>query len=287
MGDEDYDAIPTHVTRVLAAERVSPAFRRLTLGGHGLERFVTIGPDDFVYVLLPPPGRTELTIGVDFSWTDFYAMDEADRPVGAYYTVREHRPAAGELDIDVFLHDDPGPASGWGASAAPGDPVALWGPRTAWHPPAGTDWWLLAADETALPAAAGILETLPSDAVVRVFAEAADERDVKELPAGPNAEVTWVAKDGHAPGPGGPGGPGHPGDDVARQRLASAVRAAALPAGQAYAWGGGESRSMTALRKYLRREVGLAREQVSLVGYWRAAGAGPEGDTAEADDLDD
>jgi NADPH-dependent ferric siderophore reductase len=275
MGDEDYDAIPTHVTRVLAAERVTPAFRRLTLGGEGLERFVTIGPDDFVYVLLPPPGRTELTIGIDFSWTDFYVMDDVDRPVGAYYTVREHRPDAGELDIDVFLHDDPGPASAWGASAAPGDPVALWGPRTAWHPPAGTDWWLLAADETALPAAARIIEALPADAVVRVFAESAHERDVKDLPAGPNAEITWVAKDGRAPG-----------DDVARELLTDAVRAAALPAGRAYAWGGGESRSMTALRRYLRREVGLAREQVSLVGYWRAAGAGPDGDTGEDDDLD-
>ena len=36
---------------------------------------------------------------------------------------------------------------------------------------------------------------------------------------------------------------------------------------------------MTAVRKYVRREVGLAREQVSLVAYWRH--------DAHAEDPDD
>lgn len=285
MGDEDIDSIPTHVTRVVSAERVSPTFRRLTLGGAGLERFASIAPDEFVYVLLPPPGRSELTIGTDFSWIDYYVMAEADRPVGAYYTVRAHRPGAGELDVDVYLHDDPGPASGWGAVATPGDSVALWGPRTAWHPPAGTEWWLLAADETALPATARILETLPGDAVVRVFAETADRHDVDALPAGPHTEVTWLPRP-HA-GPDHDGRDGSDGRGGRTEALAAAVRAAVLPEGRAYAWGGGESRSMTALRRYLRREVGLAREQVSLVGYWRAAAPGPDGDDDDGEDDDE
>ena len=132
---EDIDAIPTHVTAVVRAEQVSPTFRRLTFGG-GLERFASIAPDEFVYVLVPPPGRTELAIGTDFTWLGYYTMDEADRPVGAYYTVREFRPEAGELDVDVFLHDEPGATSGWAAIAGPGDPAALWGPRTSWARPA-------------------------------------------------------------------------------------------------------------------------------------------------------
>ena len=49
--------------------------------------------------------------------------------------------------------------------ARPGDPVALWGPRTAYAPPAGTDWYLLVADETGLPAVAAILESLPEGTV--------------------------------------------------------------------------------------------------------------------------
>ena len=43
------------------------------------------------------------------------------------------------------------------------------------------------------------------------------------------------------------------------------------PGGTPYVWGGGESRAMTAVRKYVRGEIGLPREAVSLVAYWRHA----------------
>ena len=44
----------------------------------------------------------------------------------------------------------------------------------------------------------------------------------------------------------------------------------------------GESRAMTAVRKYVRQEIGLAREQVSLVAYWRhATHAGDPADDEE------
>ena len=106
--------------------------------------------------------------------------------------------------------------------------------------------------------------------------EAADEAAVRALPAGPNTRVTWLgAADHSTPAPGAGRKPW--------DTLADAVRAMPLPEGRGYAWGGGESRALTALRRYLRKEVGMAREQVSLVAYWRLAldGAGPD------DDLDD
>ena len=43
---------------------------------------------------------------------------------------------------------------------------------------------------------------------------------------------------------------------------------AAWEEGTPYAWGGAESRAMTATRRFLRQERGLAREQVSMVAYW-------------------
>lgn len=285
MGD-DIDAIPTHVTTVVRAERVSPTFRRLTFGG-GLERFASIAPDEFVYVLVPPPGRTELSVGTDFTWLGYYGIDEAERPVGAYYTVREHRPESGELDVDVFLHDEPGPASTWAATAGPGDPAALWGPRTAWEPPGDTDWWLLVADETGLPATARILRTLPSDAVARVFVEAVDEADVRALPAGPNVEVTWLGPAAHHAAGFVAERPAD-GDAAPWDALVDAVRATDLPEGTPYAWGGGESRALTALRKYLRKDVGLPRHRVSLVAYWRLALVGVAAeDDPEDEDVDD
>jgi NADPH-dependent ferric siderophore reductase len=247
--------IRTFLTRVVAVDDIHPHLRQITFGGGDLSTFAPAGPDTFLYLLLPPEGRTELTIDQTFTWSGYEEMPEAERPVGAYYTLRRWRPDAHELDILCVLHGDTGPASRWAERARPGDPVALWGPRTAYAPPAGTDWYLLVADETGLPAVAAILESLPEGTTARVFAEVEDESEHHDLPTSPTFEVVWLHRDGSPVG--------------TTTLLADAVRALPWPGGTPYVWGGGESRTMTAVRRYVRHEVGLAREQVSLVAYWR------------------
>ena len=125
-------------------------------------------------------------------------MAEADRPVGAYYTVRRWDAARRELTMLMVRHGDRGPASAWIDRAAPGDPLALWGPRTAYHPSDDTDWHLLVADDTGLPAVAVILESLPPGAVARVFAEVADASEQQELRGSDDVDVTWLYR-GAAP----------------------------------------------------------------------------------------
>ena len=122
-------------------------------------------------------------------------MPPEEQPVGAYYTVRAWRPEVAELDMLFVLHGE-GHASGWAARARRGDPVALWGPRTGYHPPADTDWLLLVADETGLPAVAVILEQLPAGMPARVLAEVADEHEHQDLPVRQGVEVTWLHRDG-------------------------------------------------------------------------------------------
>jgi NADPH-dependent ferric siderophore reductase len=51
--------------------------------------------------------------------------------------------------------------------------------------------------------------------------------------------------------------------------LIDAVRALPPPTSTTYVWGAGESRTMTGIRKYLRKELGFPREAISLVAYWR------------------
>ena len=53
--------------------------------------------------------------------------------------------------------------------------------------------------------------------------------------------------------------------------LVQAARTTPLPPGRGYVWGGAESRAMTAVRRYVRDELGMGQEQVSLVAYWRRA----------------
>lgn len=259
-------SIRTMVTTVSAVEQVHPHLRRITFRGGDLTTFTPLGPDTFLYVLLPPPGHDELTIDQSFTWDAYREMPEETRPVGAYYTVRAWRPVTAELDMLFVLHEPAGPASAWAASAQPGDPAALWGPREAFEPQAGTDWYLLVADDTGLPAAAVIAETLPEDVRVLVVAEVDGPAERQELPDRPGLDVTWVYRHGAAPG-------------TVADRTLAAVRHLELPAGTGYVWGGGESRTLTAVRRYVRDEVGLSRSQVSLVAYWRHASS-PAGDEA-------
>lgn len=249
-------AIRTFVTSVVAVEDVHPHLRLITFGGGDLATFVPNGPDAFVYVLLPPPGRTELTIDQSFSWEAVPDMPADERPVGAYYTVRRWRPDAGELDALFVLHGDTGPASAWAGRAAVGDPVALWGPRTSWDPPADTDHYLLVADETGLPAVAGVLDLLPATASIQVVAEVASAEERQELPDHPGASVTWLHRDGAEAG-------------TATDLLVDAVRSLEWRGEHPYVFGGGESRALTKVRRFVRDEKGCPREAVSLVAYWR------------------
>jgi NADPH-dependent ferric siderophore reductase len=246
----DPELIPTHVTAVVRTERITSTFVRVTFGG-GLERFEPAGPDQFVYVLLPPPGRFALTIGTDFTWSQHAAMPAPERPVGAYYSVRHVRPAAGELDCDVFLHEPAGPVSSWAMVAGEGAPAALWGPRTAWSPPPGTRRWLLVADETGWPATQAVLEALPGDAEVTVLVEVSDADAL-----GPLASAVRLLPRGTAPA-------------GTTDLLVDAVRSLDLDAANLYAWGGAESRSRRDVRRHLRDQVGLGRDQVSMTPYWR------------------
>lgn len=245
----------TFVTEVVAVEDVHPHLRQVTFGGGDLVGFEPVGPDTFLYLLLPPPGRTELTIDATFTWEAARAMPDDERPVGAYYTLRRWRPEVAELDVLMVLQGDAGPASAWANRAAPGDPVALWGPRTSWAPPADTDEYLLVADETGLPAVAVILETLPTDRPIRVVAEVADEAARQDLPAGDHIDVRWRHRDGAEAG--------------TTTSLVDEVRSLPQPTGTPYVWGGAESRAMTAVRRHVRDQWGLVQDQVSLVAYWR------------------
>jgi NADPH-dependent ferric siderophore reductase len=269
-------ALRTHLAVVDRAVRLTPRVRRITFAGDDLADYRPLAPDQFLYLLLPPPGRTELTVGRDFDWISYHQMPEDERPVGSHYTVRHHRPERGEIDVDFVLHEGPGPAGAWAERARPGDPVALWGPRTTYRPPHRVDWYLLVADETGLPATAAILEHLAGrfDGPVHVVAEVADAREQQPLATMPGQaeqpvlsglRVTWRHRGSAAAG--------------TTTGLFDTVCGLDLPDGAPYIWGGGESRTMTQIRKHVRHQLGLPRERVSLTPYWRH--------TLHADDPDD
>jgi NADPH-dependent ferric siderophore reductase len=230
------------VTQVVRTRQVTPHMKEITFAG-GLEGFRPQAPDTWMWVLLPP-----LPIGPGATYTDISSLPEDQRPVGKNYTVRRWDPATGELDIWFVLHGDSGPCSAWAARADVGDEVGLWGPRAAHEPPTGTTNQLLLADETGLPGALAILEALPDGVDALALVEVAS---AEEEVAGADPRIRWVHRD-------------------RGESLLDAVKGLDLadPSGW-YAWGGAESRDITAIRRHLRETVGFPREACCLVGYWR------------------
>lgn len=113
---------------------------------------------------------------------------------------------------------------------------------------------LLTADETALPAVAGILAWLPPGSHARVWIEVPHAEDLRPLPTGAEAEITWLIRDGEPTG-----------------LVLPAVRAAEPPDGTPYAWVAGEAGAVRALRRHLVGERGFDRRAVEFTGYWRQA----------------
>ncbi|MFD6314405.1 siderophore-interacting protein [Streptomyces nigra] len=250
---------------VVRTRRLGPSLVRVTFGGADLEHFHSDGCDQSLSLFLPHPGQSEPRVPVELGdgwWQAWRELPDDVRAVMRSYTLRALRRDPGEIDIDFVLHTPAGPASSWAARAAAGDRVLVLGPAIAdnrairFRPPADTGPVVLWGDETAVPAVAAVLETLPAGTPAQVWLEVRDPGDVQDLPTAADAEITWLIRNGACP----------EGTPLALDPL----RAAHLPAaGRPYVWLAGESGSVKALRRHFVAERGLDRRRVTFVGYWR------------------
>ncbi|AKL66230.1 siderophore-interacting protein [Streptomyces goshikiensis] len=267
---------------VLRTRRLGHSFLRVTFGGGSLADFRSGGCDQSLSLFLPPAHEehTVLPSTDEDTWFGAWrAMPDADRPVMRSYTVREQRrtpEGADEVDIDFVLHGDASPASRWASGAVAGRRILAIGPAVAenksvrFQPPAATDALLMYADETALPAAAAILDRLASGTRVRAWFEVPHEDDRLILPTLADAEITWIVREGGA------------GREERVQRVLDAMRVAELPGAEApYVWLAGEAGTIRAVRRHIVQERSIDRRAVRFTGYWRL-GASEEELLAEA-----
>jgi len=231
----------------------SPPLRRVQRVRHELRRrplqVARVEPLGAGFVSVTFSGE-ELADFVSASFDDhvkFILGAETAEPVMRDYTPRSFDNAARELTIEFALHEA-GRASAWARQARAGDSVLVGGPRGSFIVPTDYDWHLLVGDVTALPAIRRRLEELPAGARTIVVAHAEpDER--LPLATQADAEVHWVA--------------------TPQELLTSAARLA-LPAGEGFAWAGGEASVMAALRRILREDKGLPKEAMRVAAYWKS-----------------
>lgn len=248
-----------YAARVVGLRHLSTHMMRVTLGGDGIAALRNAGPDASIKLFFPLVGQQRPTVPAadgdnTLSWYRTYlAMPDDVRPPMRTYTIRAHRPESAQIDVDFALHAEAGPATRWVQAARPGDEVAFLAPHGLYSVPTEAAWQLLIGDESALPAIASIVESLPAGAQARAFVEVDGPADELPMNTPGTLETTWVHRGGAPHG----------------DRLLDAVRAARLPAGSPYAWVAGEAGLVKFARRHLVRDREVPKRMITFTGYWR------------------
>ena len=243
--------------RVERIERLTPRMVRIVLGGPGLASYrPTDFTDQYVNVLIPPDDAPyEVPFDVD------EARDSGHRPAGRRYTIRRWDPEVREVTIDFVVHGDVGSTGRWANRASVGDLLQFAGPSGGYAPDPDADWYLMAGDESAIPAIAASLEVAPAGrpALAVLLVDGA----AHELALDTDADLTttWVHRADH---------------DDPSAAFVDAVVGLTFPTGRVSAFVHGEATETRAVRKHLLGDRGLDRADLSVSPYWR------RGDTDEA-----
>jgi NADPH-dependent ferric siderophore reductase len=255
---------PVHTFEVVRTEQLTSHMVRVVLGGNGFDTFTPSEfTDSYVKLLFVADDVDVAALPQPLTLDSFADLPAAKKPVVRTITVRRADPGSREITVDIAVHGDYGAAGPWAATALPGQPMYLMGPSGAFAPDPAADWYLLAGDETALPAISVALESLPANAIGRAFIEIAEPEDEIPLTAPEGVQINWLYRGGRADLI----GEDRAGDNAP---LVEAVKTAFWLPGQVHAFIHGEAQAvMHNLRPYIRKERGVEAKWASISGYWR------------------
>ncbi|KRD21150.1 MULTISPECIES: siderophore-interacting protein [unclassified Streptomyces] len=220
---------------VTGAEDVTGDYRRLHLSDGGLLAATGVHPTLWVRL-----------------W-----FDNAGRPHQRAYTLVDPDPAAGAFGLEFALHD--GAASDWARAAVPGDTIEATVQGTGFAPPVpAPSHVLVIGDPASLPAINSLLgegegALGPVPATVWFEGEA-DGLPFRTDPA--RHEIRHVPRRDS----------GAELVERVRAELPGLLRATPDP----YVWIACDTHTTRTLSAYLRKELGVPKERVHALGYWRA-----------------
>lgn len=243
-----------HDTRMRLLEVVSltditPLMRRFRLRGD-MTGFASAGHADHIKAFFFPEGVEPQVVPIGPNGAEFAP---GQRPEMRDYTPRYWNIAEGWIELDFVLHGD-GPASTWAARASIGDRLLIGGPRGSLVIPAAFDWYLLAGDETALPALGRRIEELPEGSKVVAIIEVDNATEEQRFETQTDLSLTYLHRNGQPAG--------------TTTLVLDAIKQAAFPPGTAYAYIAGESSMSKSVRAHLTEARRFNPEYVKAAGYW-------------------
>ena len=166
---------------VLAERKwLAPNYVRVRLTGSELAGFTSLGADDHMrlfFAAAPTTSVEELRASPSREYTPLAWGDDW-------------------LDVEFAVHGDEGAGARWAASAPLGSFVGVGGPRGSAVLTGRPGSWLLAGDETAIPAIRRFAAMIPAAAPARIVIEVGSESDRVAVDA--PVAVEWLHR-GDAP----------------------------------------------------------------------------------------
>ncbi|MEM9969760.1 MAG: siderophore-interacting protein [Pseudomonadota bacterium] len=225
---------------------LTPNMIRVVFAGPELDGFPTGCEGGNCKLMLPEPDEAKESF--------VRRLAEGPAPVRRTYTVRSYDAATQEMAIDFVAHGDNGPASRWAGQAKPGSFLGFAGPSGPKVTGFEADWYLVAADPSAIPVAAATLEAMPRDAKGVAIFEITAEEDRQEIDMPEGVTAHWLV---HA----------HPQQASTAQE--DFIRAMDWPEGRVQTCIAGESGTIRALRDLLHNEKSIPRADTYISGYWK------------------
>ncbi len=238
---------------VVGARHLTPRMVRLTLAGADVDTLAPELPAASVRLLLPA-GDGVGRVVPEWDGNVFLLPDGSRAPIR---TLTPLRVGGGEIDLEIVVHPG-GRLSDWAQAAPAGAPAAISGPGRGYRVDPDAAGYVLAGDETALPAIGQLLGLVAPPTPVVVLVEVASPEARLDLPEHPSAVVHWLDLPPGAP-------PG--------SALVDAVATTAIDTGTRV-WAAGEAAAMFLVRKHLFDTLHHPRSHASVRGYWKAGRAG-------------
>lgn len=205
----------------------------------------------FWRVRFSAPGLFEAVSWQPAAWLRFWFPDPAGsrREFQRAYTILSADPAREEFDVDVLMHQPPGPATLWFAQAQAGDTIVstFYGSRFRMPQPEPAGF-LLIGDACATPAINSIINAVSAQTPVELILEHNHQEDTQiPLETHPQLRLQRILRSSTA-------------------ALAEAIERRDRSGW--YAWGAGESASMKLVHRALKDTHGFAKEAMHIQSYW-------------------
>ena len=240
--------VTPHLIRVYLENNDVSFFEDTTLGGTCKLLFPPLGIRDIHYAEYDEMNK---------KWV---SPSDKIKPVSRTYTLRNIDAANNQVVIDIANHGLNGPGSRWANEAKIGDRIGVSMKSKKKDLAPKTDFILLAADLTGLPAISTIIESLSANTKGIVCVEVPTENDIHTIETKANLEFKWIINP-------------EVGNGTALHTLVKKQNLPKRKEGKRFAYIAGESKSVKEIKSFFKDDLEWKKDEFYCTSHWKAGKA--------------